>query len=205
MQASGHRMSTAIDLHLVVTSFCCPATHSPHMWHWLYSGRCYVGWLFVPFTPNNHFFLFIVGTSGKGLQSLYSSPVVKHYFNNITLRDLNSEPRIYQRGASRKVNHMYKCMQRVPICVSLLQRVGRSSVVLKNLERGIVGIPHETIEDLSSNDPSTVLQLLHYTADDDVSPHQGIISQDGELVRSADFIELASCQVWCTIHTEVYQ
>ncbi|KAL5509475.1 hypothetical protein EMCRGX_G004858 [Ephydatia muelleri] len=112
---------------------------------------------------------------GKGLQNLYSSPVVKYYFNNITLRDLNSERRIYQRGALRK-------------------RFGRSSVVLKTLELGVVGLPHQTIEDLSSNDTSNAVQLVHCTADDGVCPHKGIISQDGELVRSGDFIELASCQ-----------
>ena len=67
--------------------------------------------------------------------------------------------------------------------------------MLKNLELCIVGLPHQTIEDLSSNDPSTVVQLFHCTAEDDVSPHEGIISQDGELVRSGDFVELASCQV----------
>ena len=43
----------------------------------------------------------------------------------------------------------------------LLQRFGRSSVVLKTLELGVVGLPHQTIEDLSSNDPSTVVQLVH--------------------------------------------
>eukprot|EP00731_Ephydatia_muelleri_P034559 Em0065g20a len=64
----------------------------------------------------------------------------------------------------------------------------------KTLELGVVGLPHQTIEDLSSNDTSTVVQLVHCTADDGVSPHKGIISQDGELVRSGDFIELASCQ-----------
>ena len=86
----------------------------------------------------------------------------------------------------------------VYVCMSLLQRVGRSSVVLKNLKLDTVGLPYATIEDLSSNDPSTVVQLFHCTADDDVSPHtcKWIISQDGgELVRSRDFIELASCQV----------
>ena len=84
----------------------------------------------------------------------------------------------------------------VYVCMSLLQRVGRSSVVLKNLKLDTIGLPYATIEDLSSNDPSTVVQLFLCTADDDVSPHKGIISQDGgELVRSRDFIELASCQV----------
>eukprot|EP00731_Ephydatia_muelleri_P029569 Em0021g92a len=65
-----------------------------------------------------------------------------------------------------------------------------------------MGLPHQTIEDLSSNDPSTAVQLVHCTADDGVSPHNGIISQDGELVRSGDFIELASCQ-WST-NSEFY-
>ena len=131
--------------------------------------------------------------------------MVKHYFNNITLRDLNSERRIYQRGALRKVNHMSDVYEMCAYVCPLLQRFGRSSVVLKTLELGVVGLPHQTIEDLSSNDTSTVVQLVHCTADDGVSPHKGIISQDGELVRSGDFIELASCQVWCTIHKELYQ
>ena len=122
-----------------------------------------------------------------------SSPVVQHYFNNITLRDLNSERRLYQRGALRKVNHVSNVNSVfIYVCISLLQRVGRSSVVLK---LDTVGLPYATIEDLSSNDPSTVVQLFHCTADDDVSPHKWIISQDGELVRAGDFIELASCQV----------
>ena len=42
----------------------------------------------------------------------------------------------------------------------LLQRFGTSSVVLKTLELGVVGLPHQTIEDLSSNDTSTVVQLV---------------------------------------------
>ena len=68
------------------------------------------------------------------------------------------------------------------------------------------GAPHQTIEDLSSNDTSTVVQLVHCTVDDGVSPHNGIISQDGELVRSGDFIELASCPGMVhNTYTEVHQ
>ena len=48
---------------------------------------------------------------------------------------------------------------------------------------------------LKTSAPMIPPPLCHCTADDDVSPHKGIISQDGELVRSGDFIELASCQV----------
>ena len=49
------------------------------------------------------------------------------------------------------------------------------------------------IEDLGSNDPSTVVQLLHCTADDGVSLHERCISQEGEVLGSGD------------LHTEMYQ
>ena len=75
--------------------------------------------------------------------------------------------------------------------------------MLNKLELGVVGLPYQTFEDLNSNDPSTVIQLVHCTADDGVSPYKGILSQDDELVRSENFVELASCQVRCTPHAEV--
>ena len=105
MQPSGHRMSTAIDLHQVVTSaiillssntFAIYVTLAPHR---KVSSKLSV-WIFCTKIS----FLLFYFRCGKGFQSLYSSPVVKHYFNNVTLRELNSERRIYQRGALRKVN-----------------------------------------------------------------------------------------------------
>ena len=75
--------------------------------------------------------------------------------------------------------------------------------MLNKLELGVVGLPNQTIEELNVNNPSTVIQLVHCTADDSVSPYKGIISQDDELVRSGDFVELAFCQVICTPHAEM--
>ena len=57
--------------------------------------------------------------------------------------------------------------------------------MLNKLELGVVGLPYKTI------------------ADDGVSPYKGILSQDDELVRSGNYVELASCQVRCTPHAEV--
>ena len=76
--------------------------------------------------------------------------------------------------------------------------------MLSRLELGVVGLPHITVEELCLNDPSTVIQLVRCTADDSVSPYKGIISQDDELVRSGDFVELASCQVRCASHAVVW-
>ena len=67
--------------------------------------------------------------------------------------------------------------------------------MLKTLELGVVGLPHRRPQ-LQYNDAfTTVVQLVHCTEDDGVSPHKAVISQDDEVVRSGDFIELASCQV----------
>ena len=66
--------------------------------------------------------------------------------------------------------------------------------MLKTLELGVVGLPHRRPQ-LQYNDLFTVVQSLQCTADDGVSPHKTVISQDDELVGSGDFLELASCQV----------
>ena len=66
--------------------------------------------------------------------------------------------------------------------------------MLKTLELGVVGLPHRRPQ-LQYNDLFTVVQSLQCTADDGVSPHKAVTSQDDELVGSGDFIELASCQV----------
>ena len=102
MQPSGHRMSTAIDLHQVVTSAIILLSSNTYVTlapHRKASSKLSV-WVFCTKIS----FLLFYFRCGKGLQSLYSSPVVKHYFNNVTLRELNSERRIYQCGALRKVN-----------------------------------------------------------------------------------------------------
>ena len=66
--------------------------------------------------------------------------------------------------------------------------------MLKTLELGVVGLPHRRPQ-LQYNDLFTAVQSLQCTADDGVSPHKAVISQDDELVGSGDFIDLASCQV----------
>ena len=84
--------------------------------------------------------------------------MVKH-FNDVTLRELNSEWRIYQPGAFQKVNIVQMMgMLYVPGCF-LLQHFGRSSVVLNKLELGVVGLPYQTIENLSSNDLSRCVSI----------------------------------------------
>ena len=87
-------MSTAIDLHLVVTLAVILLSSNTYVTLALL-GKA-LSRLAVCNLRTKYYFYF---RCGKGLQNLYSSPVVKHYFNNITLRAFNSERRIYQRGA----------------------------------------------------------------------------------------------------------
>ena len=71
-----------------------------------------------------------------------------------------------------------KCSCYIMCQCLLLQCSVRSSVVLKTLELGIIGLSLQMIEDLSSNDPSTVVQPVYCTADDGVSFY---ISQGDQL------------------------
>ena len=77
--------------------------------------------------------------------------------------------------------------------MSLLQRVGRSSVVLKNLKLDTVGLQLKTSAPMIPPPLCSFSTALQMTMC--LLIKGSIISQDGELVRSGDFIELASCQV----------
>ena len=148
-------MSTAINLHLVMTlAVMLLSSNTFPTYVTLTLLRKALSRLAVCNLHTKYFYF----RFGKGLQNLYSSPVVKHYFNNLTLRGLNSERRIYQRGALQNVNHMSNVYAMCAYVCPLLQRFGTSSVVLKTLELGVVGLPHQMIEDLSSNDASTVVK-----------------------------------------------
>ena len=86
-------MSTAINLHLVVTLAVILLSSNTNVTLALL-GKA-LSRLAICNLRTKYIYFSFYFRCGKGLQNLYSSSVVKHYFNNLTMRDLNSEWMIY--------------------------------------------------------------------------------------------------------------
>eukprot|EP00731_Ephydatia_muelleri_P010822 Em0005g1408a len=108
---------------------------------------------------------------GGGLKTLYSSPMVQHFFNNVTMRELHGDRSIYQPGALRK-------------------RLSKSPHVLQHVVLNTIGLSCATIEDLHRHDSSTTIELFHCMEDSLVAVFKGVIAADGGLVHAGDFVEL---------------
>eukprot|EP00731_Ephydatia_muelleri_P008143 Em0004g481a len=108
---------------------------------------------------------------GGGLRTLYSSPMVQHFFNNVTMRELHGDRSIYQPGALRK-------------------RLSKSPHVLQHVVLNTIGLSCATIEDLHRHDSSTTIEPFHCMEDSLVAVFTGVIAADGGLVHAGDFVEL---------------
>ena len=118
----------------------------------------------------------------------YSSPVVQHFFtcNNVRMRGLNGDRKIYQPGALRKVRYSNQSM----FLYFFFKNLFNASAFQNHLtsRNTLIGISCATIEEQHLHDSSTTIELF-YCSDNSIVAR--VIAAHG----AGDFIELLYSQV----------